>query len=273
VSRPSSSLRWLGALLLSVLVAAPLRSADGDALRVALEDVARRIPGQPGGVSIQIADEGTGEIVFARNPDVPESIASVTKLISTATALHYLGPDYKFRTSFWRRGEIQQGSLIGSLLVVGGGDPNISGRFYDDDINAVFDKWADGLRQAGISRVVGEIVLNASFFDSVGRHPDWPAGQESRWYQAPISALSYNDNVVLVSIRPGVRPGRPAGVSIEPPVDILRPVTLARTVGRRGRVRVAVSRTAGSNAVTVSGTVPLRPASWSTPITIDDPPT
>lgn len=204
---------------------------------------------------------------------MPESIASVTKLISTATALHYLGPDYKFRTSFWRRGEIQEGSLIGSLLVVGGGDPNISGRFYDDDINAVFDKWADGLRQAGINRVVGEIVLNASFFDSVGRHPGWPAGQESRWYQAPISALSYNDNVVLVSIRPGGRPGRLAGVSIEPPVDILRPVTLARTVGRRGRVRVAVSRTAGSNAVTVSGTVPLRPASWSTPITIDDPPT
>ena len=273
MSRSPSSLRWLGAVLLSVLVAAPLRSADGDALRGALDEAARRIPGQPGGVSIQISDEETGEVVFARNPDVPETIASVAKLISTATALHYLGPDYKFRTSFWRRGEIQQGSLIGPLLVVGGGDPNISGRFYDDDINAVFDKWADGLRQSGISRVVGEIVLNASFFDSVGRHPDWPAGQESRWYQAPISALSYNDNVVLVSIRPGGRPGRPAGVSIEPPVDILRPVTLARTVGRRGRVRVAVSRTAGSNAITVSGTVPLRPASWSTPITIDDPPT
>lgn len=211
--------------------------------------------------------------MFSRSPDTPETIASVTKLISTATALHYLGSDYRFRTTFWRRGEIRQGSLIGSLLVVGGGDPNISGRFYDDNINAVFDKWAEGLHQAGINRVVGEIVLNASFFDSVGRHPDWPVGQESRWYQAPISALSYNDNVVLVSIRPGGKPGRPAGISIEPPVDILRPVALARTVGRKGRVRVAVSRSAGSNAVTVSGTVPLRPASWSTPITIDDPPT
>jgi serine-type D-Ala-D-Ala carboxypeptidase/endopeptidase (penicillin-binding protein 4) len=272
VLRSSSSLRWIGAVLLSLLVAAPLRSFDGLAL-AALDEVARRTPGRPGGASIQIADEETGEVVFARNPDAPQTIASVTKLITTATALHYLGPDYRFRTTFWRRGEVQQGSLIGSLLVVGGGDPNISGRFYGDDINAVFDKWAEGLRQAGINRVVGEIVLNPSFFDSIGRHPDWPAGQESRWYQAPISALSYNDNVVLVSIRPGGRPGRPVGVSIEPPVDILRPVALARTVGRRGRVRVAVARSAGSNAVTVSGTVPLRPASWSTPITIDDPPT
>ena len=267
-----SSLRWIGAVLLAGLLATPLRSADGTALRAALDEASRRIPGRAGGISIQIADEETGEVVFERTPDTPETIASVTKLITTATALHYLGPEYKFRTSFWRRGEIRQGSLIGSLLVVGGGDPNISGRFYDDNINAVFDKWADGLRQAGISRVVGEMVLNASFFDSVGRNPDWPAGQESRWYQAPISALSYNDNVVLVSIRPGGGAGRPAGVSIEPPVDILRPVTMARTIGRKGRVRVAVARSVGSNAVTVSGTVPLRPATWSTPITIDDPP-
>ncbi len=201
--------------------------------------------GQPGGISIQISDEETGEVVFARNPDAPATIASVTKLISTATALHYLGPEYRFRTSFWRRGEVREGSLMGSLLVVGGGDPNISGRFYDDDINAVFDKWAEGLRQAGITRVVGEIVMNAAFFDSVGRHPDWPAGQESRWYQAPISALSYNDNVVLVSIRPGGRPGRPVGVSIEPPVDILRPVAAGanrRPAGPGPRRRVAIGR-------------------------------
>ncbi|HEV8232792.1 MAG TPA: D-alanyl-D-alanine carboxypeptidase/D-alanyl-D-alanine-endopeptidase [Thermoanaerobaculia bacterium] len=267
-----SLLRRIGAVFLVFLLASPLSAADFGPLRAALERAATRIPGQPSGVSIEIVDDETGDRVFERTPDVPETIASITKLIATASAVHYLGPDYKFKTSFWRRGEVQQGSLVGSLLVVGGGDPNISGRFYDDDINAVFDKWAEGLRQAGIARVTGDIVLNASFFDSMGRHPEWPAGQESRWYQAPISALSYNDNVVLVSIRPGSRPGRAVGVSIEPPVDILRPVALARTVGRKGRVRVAVSRAAGSDAVTVSGTVPLRPAWWSTPITIDDPP-
>lgn len=273
VLRLFSLLRRLGAVVLVLLLASPLSATGVESLRAELERAAVRIPGQPNGVSIAIADDETGEVVFARNPDAPQSIASITKLITTASALHYLGPDYKFRTTFWRRGEIQQGSLMGPLLVVGGGDPNISGRFYDDDINAVFDRWAEGLRQAGVTRVAGDIILNASFFDGVGRHPEWPAGQESRWYQAPISALSYNDNVVLVSIRPGSRPGRQVGVSIEPPVDILRPVALARTVGRRGRVRVAVSRAAGSNAVTVSGTVPLRPASWSTPIAIDDPPT
>jgi D-alanyl-D-alanine carboxypeptidase/D-alanyl-D-alanine-endopeptidase (penicillin-binding protein 4) len=273
VSRRPHLLRSLGAILLALSFASPVGTAqDASALEAALVYAARRIPAPANGISIQIADQQTGEVVFERSSDVPQTMASITKLITTAAAIHYLGPDYKFQTTFWRRGPVENGNLAGSLLVVGGGDPNISGRFYGDDINAVFDKWAEGLRTAGITRVTGDIVLNATFFDSLARHPDWPAGQESRWYQAPISALSYNDNVVLVSVRPGARPGRPVGVSFEPPVDVLRPVPLARTVGRRGRVRVAVSRAAGSNAVTVSGTVPLRRAWWSTPITVDRAP-
>ncbi len=67
----------------------------------------------------------------------------MTKLISSAAAIHYLGPDYKFKTTFWRRGDIRDGVLLGSILVVGGGDPNISGRFYDEDAFAIFDKWAE----------------------------------------------------------------------------------------------------------------------------------
>ncbi len=197
----------------------------------------------------------------------------MTKLFSTAAALHFLGPDYKFKTSFWRRGDVQpDGMLVGSLLVVGGGDPNISGRFYDDDYNAVFDKWAEGLSKAGVHRVSGDLVLNASFFDTIARNPEWPEGQEARWYQAPVSALSYNDNVVVVAIRPGERPGRPAVVSIEPDSEVVRPVSWARTV-RRGTARVAVRRAYGSGDVTVSGSVPSRGGAWwSAPIAIDDAP-
>ena len=89
--------------------------------------------------------------------------------------------------------------------------------------------------KAGILRVSGDLILNASFFDSVSRHPEWPEGQEARWYQAPMSALSYNDNVVMVSIRPGP-PGKPGEVSIEPQTDPVRPVSSARTV-TSGRAR------------------------------------
>lgn len=239
-------------------------------LAEALAQAAERPPTRANNLSIEIANLDNGEPVFQRNPDSPETIASVTKLFTTASALYYLGPDYKFKTTFWRRGEIKDGTLDGALLVVGGGDPNISGRFYNDDYNAVFDRWASGLKALQVSRVTGDLVLNDSFFDSVARNPEWPAGQEQKWYQAPVSALAYNDGVVLVGIRPGPRPGRPVAITIEPASGTLRTVSNARTVGRRGRVAVAVARVPGSNAVRVSGTVPARDVWWSTPIAVDD---
>ena len=241
-------------------------------LQAVLNRAALRPPARSRGVSIEIAELDSGQVIFEQNPNSPETIASVTKMFSTAAALHYLGPDYKFKTTFWRRGEIKDGQLLGSLLVVGGGDPNISGRFYNDDFNAVFDRWAEGLKKAGVTRVAGDLILNDSLFDSVSRHPEWPAGQEAKWYQAPISALSYNDNVVYVSIRPGQKPGQRAQAVIEPENAVVRAVCNARTVGKRGRVRVAVVRPPGSDSVSVSGTVPSREVSWTTPIAIDDAP-
>src|SRR5262249_54084849 len=203
-------------------------------LHAVLDHAALRPPARWRGVSIEIADLETGQVIFEKNPERPETIASITKMFSTAAALHFLGPDYKFKTTLWRRGDVQDGLLVGSLLVVGGGDPNISGRFYDDNYNAVFDKWAEGLSKQGIQRVSGDLILNASFFDSTGRNPEWRGGQEARWYQAPSSALSYNDNVVMVSVRPGLKAGGPAAVTIEPECDVLRTTGGARTV-RRGR--------------------------------------
>ncbi len=252
--------------------AAEARLPEPRSLQEALDQCARKVGPNASGVSISVADLASGAPVFERNPENPETIASLTKLFTTAAAIHFLGPDYKFKTSFWRRGEIREGTLVGSLLVVGGGDPNISGRFYNDDFNAVFDRWARGLLQAGVRQVVGDLVLNTAFFDSVARHPDWHVAQEAKWYQAPISALAFNDNVVLVSIRPGGRPGKPAAVSIDPPTGVLRAVSSARTVSSRGAVRVAVGRSAGSDNVTISGTVPARPVWWSTPIAVDNAP-
>jgi D-alanyl-D-alanine carboxypeptidase/D-alanyl-D-alanine-endopeptidase (penicillin-binding protein 4) len=241
-------------------------------LQSALEQAGVRPPARSAGVSIAIRELETGQPVYERNPDAPETIASVTKLISSAAALHYLGPDYKFRTTLWRRGDIRDGNLQGSLLVVGGGDPNISGRFHEDDSFAVFDRWAQGLRQAGVVRVSGDLILNASSFDGIYRHPDWPVDRDTRWYQAPISALSYNDNCVIVSVGRGSIPGAPANVTIDPDTDVVQALSRARTIGKGARIRVAVSRPAGSDKVTVDGTVPARFFRWAVPLAINDPP-
>jgi D-alanyl-D-alanine carboxypeptidase/D-alanyl-D-alanine-endopeptidase (penicillin-binding protein 4) len=143
---------------------------------------------------------------------------------------------------------------------------------YDNDSFAVFDRWADGLRQAGVLRVSGDLILNASAFDRLYRNPEWPPDRDTRWYQAPVSALSYNDNVVIVSVGRGALPGAPAIVSIDPDTDVVQAVPRARTIGKTGKIRVAVARPGGSDTVYVDGTVPARYFRYSVPLAIDDPP-
>jgi D-alanyl-D-alanine carboxypeptidase/D-alanyl-D-alanine-endopeptidase (penicillin-binding protein 4) len=70
----------------------------------------------------------------------------------------------------------------------------------------------------------------------------------------------------------GALPGAPVMVTIDPDTDVVQALTRARTVGKSGKVRIAVSRPSGSDLVTVSGTVPNRYFRWAVPLAIDDPP-
>jgi D-alanyl-D-alanine carboxypeptidase/D-alanyl-D-alanine-endopeptidase (penicillin-binding protein 4) len=236
-----------------------------------LAAIARRPPVRRAETGIVVVRLGDAAPVVAVNADRPLVLASTTKLFTTAAALDRLGPSYRFRTRLYRDAEIgPDGVLPGHLVVVGGGDPGLSGRWYDDDPLAVFRPWAQSLVKRGLREVREGLVLDTSFFDDVTVHPDWPAEQEARWYQAPVSALSYNDNVVLVRASGGVRPGAPALLGFDP----LGPPLLnliSRVVTASRRTRVGVQREAGSHTVVAAGAVG-RNRTWTGDVTVPDPP-
>ena len=220
---------------------------------------------------IFVARVGESKPLVAFNADRPLVLASTTKLFTTAAALDRLGPTYRFRTRLYRDAEIGvDGSLPGHLVVVGGGDPGLSGRWYEDDPLAVFRPWAQSLVKRGLREVKEGLVLDVSFFDDTQVHPDWPAEQEARWYQAPVSALSYNDNVVLVRASGGVRPGAPAILGFDP----LGPPLLnliSQVVTAQRRTYVGVRREAGSHTVVAAGAVGKN-RTWTGDVTVPDPP-
>ena len=67
----------------------------------------------------------TGSIVHQRNNLLSFTPASVTKLITTATALEILGKDFTFKTYIEYDGELTNGVLNGNLYIRGGGDPTL----------------------------------------------------------------------------------------------------------------------------------------------------
>jgi len=97
----------------------------------------RRLTGRPefrhSQFGIEFLDLKTGKAAFALNADKLFVPGSTAKLVSEGTALALLGPDYRFRTRVYRTGRLSQdGVLEGDLVLVAGGDPNLSARLRED---------------------------------------------------------------------------------------------------------------------------------------------
>lgn len=193
-------------------------------------------------LGVHIMEVESGDTVYAFNADSRRIIASNTKLFTTAAALDRLGPGFFFETRVLVRGQLEGGVLHGDLAVIGGGDPHLSGRQYNGDPYGPFRPWARALAELGIERISGQLLLVHGLFDDEVVHHDWPRDQLTRWYEAPVEALSFNDNCVLVKVEPGNRAGDPAKVSTVPPLPIFQIQSQASTTGRGRSQNVRIGR-------------------------------
>ena len=78
---------------------------------------------------IQVVDLRSGKVLYQKNHDHLFVPASNTKLFTTALALSRLGPDFTFQTHVVAAlAPDADGRIAGDVRLVGGGDPNLSGR-------------------------------------------------------------------------------------------------------------------------------------------------
>ena len=119
--------------------------------------------------------------------------ASTEKMVTTLAALEFLGPDWRWKTSFYYTGEISDGVLIGTLFIKGGGDPKY----------VVENLWRDlsRLKSMGINHIAGDVVIDRSYFEKDKQ--DWinacpltkqavpPESQRDCLFYSPI--FTYSD--------------------------------------------------------------------------------
>jgi D-alanyl-D-alanine carboxypeptidase/D-alanyl-D-alanine-endopeptidase (penicillin-binding protein 4) len=244
---------------------------DGGAAAIAelLDPIVRRRGGRIG-VAVYAAD--LGNPLYLHNADRPLTPASNMKLYTTAAALDRLGPDFQYTTSVYADGEIHpDGTLDGDLILIGRGDPTLSGRFYADSVTFVFDRFAARLKQMGIRRITGEVVGDATYFDDARIAPGWDRRNLLRWYGARSSALSSNDNVVTIEIQPGGWAGAPPALTFYPHTDRLEISNQAITVGRRGGRSIGIRREPETGEYVIRGRIPLRSRALQYMVSVEDP--
>ena len=277
MSRPRAFLLRFLVLLISLQVWA----ADRKSLESRIDAVLSDPEISRGFWGIYAVSLTSGKVLYARNEDKLFTPASNTKLLTTAAALALIGPNYRFRTTLETTGTLDRyGRLTGDLVLVGRGDPNLSGRTLPynvrterapDAIKALEDL-ADALVQKGVKYIDGDVVADDSYF-AFERYGEGWSQDDLIWGDgAPVSALTINDNVVFVSILPADHPGERAFVNVSPFADYYRLDNRIMTTPQgTGPRRIYINREPGSNLLTLWGNIPADDPGANEALAIDDP--
>jgi D-alanyl-D-alanine carboxypeptidase/D-alanyl-D-alanine-endopeptidase (penicillin-binding protein 4) len=218
--------------------------------------------------------------------------ASNTKLYTTATAMALLGPTTTFETKIVARGVFGGAqTLTGDLVLVGGGDANLSGRDIPyvapalrpkvepgapplPEVNPLryLEAMADQVAATGLKVVNGDVVGDDKLFPWEPYAQDWSIDDTVWGYGAPVSALTINDNQIKVTVTPGVAPGSPAAVVIDPAVPSYYTLDVSVMTGAvKSGSHVQMERALGSKVLRVYGTIAVDAKPDEEEVAIHDP--
>jgi D-alanyl-D-alanine carboxypeptidase/D-alanyl-D-alanine-endopeptidase (penicillin-binding protein 4) len=220
------------------------------------------------GVSVKSLSTGRG--IFGRNENKLFVPASNMKLFTTAVALIRLGPDFRYTTNLYTNGIVENGTLKGDVFLRGSGDPTISERFQGRP-TAVFEEWADSLKQQGIREITGDLIGDDTLFDGKNLGPGWAWDDEFIAFSARISALSFNDNCFNTVISPGKRPGDPARIEVFPETSYVKIVNNVRTSIHGEQTSLDARRAFGSDTLILSGHVEMNSVPRQVRFAVGDP--
>ncbi len=175
-----------------------------------------------GAVSFVVADARSGEVLAARDPDLPLPPASVAKAVTALYALDRLGPDHRFATRVLATGPVEAGIVQGDLILAGGGDPTLQ----TDQLGDLVAR----LATVGVRGAKGRFLYwDAALPTLRGIADDQP---DHVGYNAAISGLNLNFNRVHFEWK---RAGTDWQVAVDargerfvPAVDMVRVAIAAR---------------------------------------------
>ena len=209
------------------------------------------------GIVVRAAD--TGETVFRYNSEKSFIPASNNKILSSVAALSLLGKDFRFRTEFYLGGGIHGNVAHGGLYVKGFGDPTI-------DLEKL-ELIAKRIKNLGVSRIDGGILLDGSYFDETYYGEGWDPEWVGEAFCPPVAAISFNYNSAKIKVSAS-RAGMPAYVSAEPkefPFAIKSRVLTSR---RRSGV---MAEFGSRNQIRLSGYVSSRRKRETLEMSVPDP--
>ena len=166
---------------------------------------------------VLVVDPLSGDTLYSHNAGKLFMPASNQKLLTGATALAQLGPDFRFVTRFATNGSQRDSTLDGDLIVVGRGDPTFSDSMRAGDYRNAFRDMADSLSSRGIRRIRGSLRRAGDAFPDSTYGFGWQVDDLRTSSGAVVDELFVNEGLL-----PGKRV-RSNGDTVSAPVVIREP--------------------------------------------------
>jgi D-alanyl-D-alanine carboxypeptidase/D-alanyl-D-alanine-endopeptidase (penicillin-binding protein 4) len=150
-------------------------------------------------VGIYIKNLATGKVIADHNSTLALTPASVTKSITTATALSMLGPDFQFATDVELVGErsgASRSTWNGNIVIHASADPTLESNDFKDYVGFT-DSIISGLRRLGISEISGAVVIDERLKDA-GPVTQWEVEDLAWGYGAGLYGFNYAGNTARV---------------------------------------------------------------------------
>lgn len=262
--------RVFAPLLVLFLFFTPLTQSRADELASQIEKIINGPDYKQAHWGILIVEAKTGKVLYEHQPDRLFSPASTTKLYTCAAALGILGPNYRFETPIYRRGELKESVLAGDLILVASGDLTLGGRtgksgktifsnsdhtyansglgtpeLPDADPLGGLKDLARQVREYGIKEIQGDVLIDDRLFN---RARSSGSGPEI------VSPVLVNDNVIDIVVTPGAQAGDPAKVEARPETSFISMDAEVSTV-KKGETPSLTILPVGINQFSVRGRI------------------
>ncbi len=168
-------------------------------------------------VGVQVTDLKTGRNIVSYNAKKSLTPASITKLITTATALETLGADYRFATRVATDAENPN-----RVLVLGSGDPTLGSWVFEKNRNSFFIQATESLKKELSPKEEYEIYVVDNLFGYDGISPEWTWIDIGNYYAAGSYGISIFDNTYKLFFNTTDKNAPPKLLRTEPSIPNLQ---------------------------------------------------
>ncbi len=263
-------------VLISAFILFVFNLSAQSSLQKAMNDLAKDPVLKTQGFSMTVLDVESGEILANHQKDRGLIPASSLKVVTTSTALGILGNDFKFKTELQYDGAIDvEGVLNGNIYIKGFGDPTLGSDHFDKTLalDVLINNFVEAIQKAGIKKVNGKIIGDASFFGTLVDGRTWLWEDMGNYYGAGAWGLNLHENRYFLTFNRSLKLGAiPAIEKVEPTIPNLLHINEVRQDAKGTGDNAYIFGSVYNYTRFIRGTIPVGNKPFRIKGAIPDPP-